>query len=139
MSDMRVFNNNTLGLQVRTVLNDEGSISVNAEDTAIGFGWIQKQIKIGERGIIPLDFLWHRYCYLIVAQKVGDDMSPRTGRPKIEKPKTYEIKVRIDEEVNQKLIRYCKENNVTRTDVIRQGVYQILGITNNTIGDKFGD
>lgn len=48
MSDMRVFNNNTLGLQVRTVLNDKGSISVNAEDTAIGFGWIQKQIKNGK-------------------------------------------------------------------------------------------
>lgn len=48
MSDMRVFNNNALGLQVRTVLNDDGSISVNAEDTAIGFGWIQKQIKNGK-------------------------------------------------------------------------------------------
>lgn len=78
----------------------------------------KKTTRFGERGIIPLDFLWHRYCYLIVAQKVGDDMSPRTGRPKIEKPKTYEIKAHIDEEVNQKLIRYCKENNVTRTDVI---------------------
>lgn len=26
---------------VRTILNDDGSISINAEDTAIGFGWTQ--------------------------------------------------------------------------------------------------
>lgn len=27
--------------QVRTILNDDGSISINAEDAAIGFGWTQ--------------------------------------------------------------------------------------------------
>jgi len=36
-----VFMNNELGLQMRTILNDDNSISVNAEDTAIGFGWVQ--------------------------------------------------------------------------------------------------
>lgn len=34
-----MFNNENLNLRVRTVLNDDGSISINAEDTAIGFGW----------------------------------------------------------------------------------------------------
>lgn len=51
MSEMRVFSNNHLGLQVRTILNEDGSVSINAEDTAIGFGWIQKQLKNGKEYI----------------------------------------------------------------------------------------
>lgn len=51
MSEMRVFSNNHLGLQVRTMLNEDGSVSVNAEDTAIGFGWTQKQQKSGKEYI----------------------------------------------------------------------------------------
>lgn len=39
MNDIQIFNSRELGLQVRTILNDDGSISVNAEDTARGFGW----------------------------------------------------------------------------------------------------
>lgn len=39
MNDLQVFNNEELGMKVRTLLNDDGSISVNAEDTARGFGW----------------------------------------------------------------------------------------------------
>jgi prophage antirepressor-like protein len=38
---LQIFNNSTLGIKVRTLLNDDGSISVNAEDTAIGFGWTE--------------------------------------------------------------------------------------------------
>lgn len=39
MNDLQVFDNKQLGLRVRTILNDDGSISVNAEDVARGFGW----------------------------------------------------------------------------------------------------
>ncbi len=35
------FTNKDLALQVRTITNEDGSISINAEDTAIGFGWTQ--------------------------------------------------------------------------------------------------
>lgn len=45
MNDLKVFNNEELHLQVRTILNDDGSISVSAEDTAVGFGWTQTQTK----------------------------------------------------------------------------------------------
>lgn len=48
MSEMMKFNNEEIGTQVRTILNEDGSISVNAEDTAIGFGWYQNQIKNGK-------------------------------------------------------------------------------------------
>ena len=43
-----VFMNNELGLQMRTILNEDSSISVNAEDTAIGFGWVDNQRKKGK-------------------------------------------------------------------------------------------
>ena len=43
-----VFMNNELGLQMRTILNEDNSISVNAEDTAIGFGWVDNQRKKGK-------------------------------------------------------------------------------------------
>lgn len=39
VNELKVFNNEELGLEVRTILNEDGSISVNAEDTARGFGW----------------------------------------------------------------------------------------------------
>ena len=53
MNDLKIFNNTELGLQVRTIQNDDGSISINAEDTAVGFGWTQEKngktyIKMGK-------------------------------------------------------------------------------------------
>lgn len=38
-NQLQVFNNEELGLKVKTIQNEDGSISINAEDTAIGFGW----------------------------------------------------------------------------------------------------
>ncbi len=54
-------------------------------------------------------------------------MSPRTGRPRAEKPKTIEVKARIDEETNNKLIDYCEKNSTSRTDVVRKGIDLVLG------------
>lgn len=45
---VKIFENKDMGLQARTILNEDGSISVNAEDTAIGFGWTQTQVKNGK-------------------------------------------------------------------------------------------
>lgn len=56
-------------------------------------------------------------------------MSPRTGRPKAEKPKTIEVKARIDEETNKKLVDYCKKNRTNRTEVVRKGIDMVLGET----------
>lgn len=53
-------------------------------------------------------------------------MSPRTGRPKAENPLTVEVKARIDIETNEKLIKYCSDNNVTRTDVVRKGIQLVI-------------
>ena len=46
MKEIKVFNNEKLNLEVRTLQNEDGSISVNAEDTAIGFGWYQTKNDI---------------------------------------------------------------------------------------------
>lgn len=48
MNDLQIFKNDELGISVRTILNDDGSISINAEDTAIGFGWTQIQSRNGK-------------------------------------------------------------------------------------------
>lgn len=53
-------------------------------------------------------------------------MSPRTGRPKVDKPKTIEVKARIDEETNNKLIKYCEIHNVSRTEVVRKGIEKVI-------------
>lgn len=49
-------------------------------------------------------------------------MSPRTGRPKAEKPKTIEVKARIDEETNKRLVDYCEKNSTSKTEVVRKGI-----------------
>ena len=46
---VEIFINDEMGLQVRTINNPDGSISINAEDTAIGFGWTQTQNKNGKQ------------------------------------------------------------------------------------------
>lgn len=56
-------------------------------------------------------------------------MSPRTGRPKAEKPKTIEVKARIDEETNKRLVDYCKKNDTNKTEVVRKGIDMVLGKT----------
>lgn len=43
MNELKIFNNEELGLRVRTLPNPDGSISISAEDTAIGFGWTQEK------------------------------------------------------------------------------------------------
>lgn len=55
-------------------------------------------------------------------------MSPRTGRPKSDNPKTNDIKVRVNDETLRTLNDYCYKNNQTRAEVIRKAIIQFLGI-----------
>ena len=54
-------------------------------------------------------------------------MSPRTGRPKAENPKSYDAKVRLDSETKAKLDRYCEEHGITRAEAIRRGIHLLIG------------
>lgn len=46
MNEIKLFKNHDLDLQVRTIVNQDGSISVSAEDAAIGYGWYEKKGKV---------------------------------------------------------------------------------------------
>lgn len=62
MNDVQIFQNEKLGLQVRVILNEDGSISMNAEDTAIGYGWYRVEEKNGKQ---YKSIMWSRmngYC-----------------------------------------------------------------------------
>lgn len=53
-------------------------------------------------------------------------MSPRTGRPKAENPKSNDIKVRLDDATARLLDEYCKVHEITRAEAIRQGIHLLL-------------
>lgn len=53
-------------------------------------------------------------------------MSPRTGRPKSDRPKSNDIKVRLDDETHQKLLEYCEAEKITKAEAIRRGIDLIL-------------
>ncbi len=53
-------------------------------------------------------------------------MSPRTGRPKLDNPNSIKLSTRINAELNSRLEKYCEINNVSKGEVIRQGIEKVL-------------
>ena len=55
-------------------------------------------------------------------------MSPRTGRPKIDNPKSISLKIRIDADTHraQDFKRLSKDNKLTKTEAVRKGIMLIL-------------
>lgn len=53
-------------------------------------------------------------------------MSPRTGRPKAEKPKDIRYSIRLDADTEHRLVEYCEKNNITKGEAIRQGIHLLL-------------
>lgn len=49
-------------------------------------------------------------------------MLPKTGRPKLENSKDTMLRVRIDEEMVEKLEIASKKLNITKSDVVRNGI-----------------
>ena len=60
--------------------------------------------------------------------KGGDflTMSTKLGRPKIDNPKNHDIKVRVDNNLYNKLLSYCSLNNLTKAEVIRIALIDFL-------------
>ena len=52
--------------------------------------------------------------------------SKKLGRPVIGSLKNIDVKVRIDEETNQRLLAFCKEKDITRAEAIRQAILNML-------------
>ena len=53
-------------------------------------------------------------------------MSPRTGRPKTDNPKSNDIKVRVNSDTMQRLDAYCEKKGITRAEAIRRGIDLLL-------------
>lgn len=53
-------------------------------------------------------------------------MSPRTGRPKVEKPKEQRFSIRLDDETGQRLDSYCLDVGKKRSVVIREAILAYL-------------
>lgn len=74
--DVILFDNEKLKVKVRAIKNDDGSISVSAEDTAIGFGWIQN--KNGKQ-YVRWNSINGYIADLGISQEVGkDDFIPES-------------------------------------------------------------
>ncbi len=52
-------------------------------------------------------------------------MSPRTGRPKSDNPKSNPIHVRLDEETKVILEEYCGQEKIAKTEGIRRGIHRL--------------
>ncbi len=52
-------------------------------------------------------------------------MSPRTGRPKKENPKSNPIHVRLDDESIEILKKYCEQEKIAKTEGIRRGIAKL--------------
>lgn len=53
-------------------------------------------------------------------------MSPRTGRPKIDNPKSERITIRLDAETFEKLIAYCKQEQIDKAEAVRRGIDKLM-------------
>ena len=53
-------------------------------------------------------------------------MSPRTGRPVIGERKEVDIKVRISQSENERLVAYCQKRGTKRAEVIREAITEKL-------------
>ncbi len=52
-------------------------------------------------------------------------MSPRTGRPKSDNPKSNPIHVRLDDETKKILEDYCNQEQIAKTEGIRRGIHRL--------------
>ena len=53
-------------------------------------------------------------------------MTPRTGRPKSDNPKNVKLTIRITEDEDKTLTDYSTNCKMTKTDVIRKGIHELL-------------
>lgn len=66
------------------------------------------------------------YNRINVLQKVGDELSPRTGRPKMENPKSINYSIRLDAETERLLQEYCIKHDISKGAAIRKGIHLLL-------------
>lgn len=75
---------------------------------------------------IPLDFMSRINYNKGVTESEVLYLSPRSGRPKAENPKSIRFSIRLDDVTEKKLQEYCKTNGITKGEAIRQGIHLLL-------------
>lgn len=53
-------------------------------------------------------------------------MSPRTGRPKADKPKDIRYSIRLDAETENQLMKYCSDHEISKGEAIRRAIKLLL-------------
>lgn len=48
------------------------------------------------------------------------------GRPTSNNPKNNDIKVRVDDQTHEKLLKYCDINGITKAEAIRKAIVKLL-------------
>lgn len=72
-----------------------------------------------------LTFCVHDIIISVYTRKVGDNLTPRTGRPKIENSKDIQLKIRADKQTISDLNFCCEFLDMTKSDVIRLGIQKV--------------
>ena len=62
--------------------------------------------------------------FVLESEVIG--ISPRTGRPKVDNPKSVKYSVRLDVETEEKLKKYCEKKGISRMEAIRRGIHLLL-------------
>ncbi len=55
-------------------------------------------------------------------QKGSDELSPRTGRPPAENPKSERLHIRVTPNEKAEIQEFCKKFEVSMLDLIRRGM-----------------
>ena len=58
-------------------------------------------------------------------------MSPKTGRPPKENPKSTRLQVRVDKEILAKLDLCAELSNSNRSEIVRKGIEMVYAELNN--------
>lgn len=53
-------------------------------------------------------------------------MSAKMGRPPSNNPKQNDIKVRVDNQTHEKLLKYCEANGITKAEAVRKAIVDLL-------------
>lgn len=64
-------------------------------------------------------------------------MKRKIGRPSIDNPKNIDVKVRFDKETHEELLKYCGKENISRTELIRKGVKEVMKLKKGLEYDDF--
>ena len=74
-----------------------------------------------------LDFYVATAYYYCSDLKGGDTVAARRGRPLSENPKDFMLRVRLDQETLKQLDECCKAQQLSRSEIVRNGIKEQHG------------